>query len=87
MTNGNGRRRSRERRTLRSITVIGLDGAPSRLGILDGIMHACGAYPKNGSDGVQAARLIVNGVKSEAEVDNGCTMVTIDNAQEYLNWH
>ncbi len=73
------------------ITVIGFDGAPSSAqGILDGIMHASVAQApgKMAQMGVQAAyELIVNGVKPEAEVDTGCTMVTIDNAQEYLNWH
>lgn len=73
------------------ITVIGFDGAPSAAqGIIDGIMHASVAQApgKMAQMGVAAAyEFIVNGVQPEAEVDTGCTMVTKDNAQEYLNWH
>ncbi|HBR02184.1 MAG TPA: hypothetical protein DD738_06210 [Ruminiclostridium sp.] len=73
------------------ITVIGFDGAPSAAqGIIDGIMNASVAQApgKMAQMGVAAAyEFIVNGVTPEAEVDTGCTMVTKDNAKEYLNWH
>ncbi|HHY52438.1 MAG TPA: sugar ABC transporter substrate-binding protein [Clostridiales bacterium] len=73
------------------ITVIGFDGAPtSAQGILDGIMDASVAQApgRMAQMGVQVAyELLVNGVQPEAEVDTGCTIVTIENAQEYLSWH
>lgn len=73
------------------ITVIGFDGAPSAAqGIIDGIMHASVAQApgKMAQMGVEAAyKFIKDGVKPEAEVDTGCTIVNKDNAKDYLNWH
>jgi len=73
------------------ITVIGFDGAPSSAqGILDGVMHASVAQApgRMAQLGVEAAyEFIVNGKVPEPVVDTGCTMVTIDNASEYLSWH
>ena len=73
------------------ITVIGFDGAPtSAQGILDGIIDASVAQApgRMAELGVEAAyQLLTNGKAPESVVDTGCTIVTKDNAKEYLNWH
>ena len=73
------------------IAVIGFDGSPDcAQGILDGLCSASVAQApgRMAELGVNALyEYIVNGTLPEATVDTGCTMVTIDNASEYLSWH
>lgn len=73
------------------ILVIGFDGAPEAAqGILDGMISASVAQKPGGMGemGVQAMYdLIVEGKTLEAVVDTGCTIVSKDNAQDYLDWH
>lgn len=73
------------------VAVIGFDGSPNAAqGIIDGLIAASVAQaPGTMAElGVKAMYdFIVNGVKPEAVVDTGCTMVTSENAIEYLVWH
>jgi len=73
------------------IAVIGFDGSPDcAQGIIDGLCAASVAQApgRMAELGVNAMyEYIVNGTQPEAVVDTGCTMVTMDNASEYLTWH
>lgn len=76
--------------TGRDVKVIGFDGSPNGAqSILDGGMTATVAQTPGvmAEEGVKALyELIVNGTAPE-DMYTPCTMVTIDNAEEYLNWH
>ncbi len=73
------------------VAVIGFDGSPNAAqGIIDGLIAASVAQApgRMAEMGVKAMyEYLVNGVKPEAIVDTGCTMVTSQNASEYLVWH
>ena len=70
--------------------VIGFDGSPSGAqSILDGGMTSTVAQTPGvmAEEGVKALyELIVNGT-APADQYTPCSMVTIDNANDYLNWH
>ena len=74
----------------RDVKVIGFDGSPDGAqSILDGGMAATVAQTPGimAEEGVNALfELIVNGTAPE-DMYTPCTMVTIDNAEEYLEWH
>ena len=59
-------------------------------GIIDGMCAASVAQApgRMAELGVNAMyEYIVNGTQPEAIVDTGCSMVTAENAEEYLTWH
>ena len=72
------------------IKVIGFDGSPSGAeSILDGGITASVAQTPGvmAQEGVEALyEYLVNGTAPE-DMYTPCTMVTIDNAEEYLEWH
>lgn len=74
----------------RDVKVIGFDGSPNGVqSILDGGMTATVAQTPGvmAQEGVNALyELLVNGVEPE-DLYTPCTMVTADNASEYLEWH
>lgn len=74
----------------RDVKVIGFDGSPNGAqSILDGGMTATVAQTPGvmAQEGVNALyELIVNGTAAE-DMYTPCTMVTIDNANDYLDWH
>lgn len=74
----------------RDIKVIGFDGSPSGAqSILDGGITATVAQTPGimAEEGVKALyNYIVNGEDPE-DMYTACTMVTIDNAEDYLEWH
>ena len=74
----------------RDVKVIGVDGSPNGAqSILDGGMTSTVAQTPGvmAQEGVKALyELIVNGTAPE-DMYSPCSMVTIDNAEEYLNWH
>ncbi len=74
----------------RDVKVIGFDGSPNGAqSILDGGMTSTVAQTPGvmAQEGVKALyELIVNGTAPE-DMYTPCSMVTIDNAEEYLNWH
>ena len=74
----------------RDVKVIGFDGSPNGAqSILDGGMTATVAQTPGvmAQEGVNALyELLVNGVEPE-DLYTPCTMVTADNASEYLEWH
>lgn len=74
----------------RDVKVIGFDGSPNGAqSILDGGMTATVAQTPGvmAEEGVKALfNLVVNDTPAE-DMYTPCTMVTADNANEYLNWH
>lgn len=74
----------------RDVKVIGFDGSPDGAqSILDGGMTATVAQTPGimAEEGVKALyELIVNGTASEDQY-TACTMVTAENAEDYLTWH
>ena len=74
----------------RDVKVIGFDGSPNGAqSILDGGMTATVAQTPGvmAEEGVKALfNLVVNGTPAE-DMYTPCTMVTADNANDYLNWH
>lgn len=74
-----------------NVAVIGFDGSPDcAQGIIDGMCTASVAQApgRMAELGVNAMyEYIVNGTVPEAIVDTGCSMVTAENAEEYLTWH
>lgn len=74
----------------RDVKVIGFDGSPNGAqSILDNGMTATVAQTPGvmAEEGVKALfNLVVNGTPAE-DMYTPCTMVTADNANEYLNWH
>lgn len=74
----------------RDVKVIGFDGSPSGAeSILDGGMTASVAQTPGvmAQEGVKALyELIVNG-KAAEDMYTPCSMVTADNANDYLEWH
>ena len=74
----------------RDVKVIGFDGSPSGAqSILDGGMTATVAQTPGvmAQEGVKALyELIVNGAAPKDQY-TPCTMVTKENANDYLNWH
>ena len=74
----------------RDVKVIGFDGSPSGAeSILEGGMTSSVAQTPGvmAEEGVKALyELLING-KSAEDAYTPCTMVTMDNASEYLNWH
>ena len=74
----------------RDVKVIGFDGSPNGAqSILDGGMTATVAQTPGvmAEEGVKALfNLIVNGTPAE-DMYTPCTMVTADNANDYLSWH
>ena len=75
----------------KNVAVIGFDGSPDcAQGIIDGMCAASVAQApgRMAELGVNAMyEYIVNGTQPEAIVDTGCSMVTAENAEEYLTWH
>ena len=74
----------------RDVKVIGFDGSPNGAqSILDGGMTATVAQTPGvmAEEGVKALfNLVVNGTPAE-DMYTPCTMVTADNANDYLSWH
>ena len=74
----------------RDVKVIGFDGSPAGAqSILDGGMTATVAQTPGvmAEEGVKALfELIVNGTPAK-DMYTSCTMVTAENAEDYLNWH
>lgn len=74
----------------RDVKVIGFDGSPNGAqSILDNGMTATVAQTPGvmAEEGVKALfNLVVNGTPAE-DMYTPCTMVTADNANDYLNWH
>lgn len=74
----------------RDVKVIGFDGSPAGAqSILDGGMTATVAQTPGvmAEEGVKALfDLIVNGTPAK-DMYTSCTMVTAENAEDYLNWH
>lgn len=74
----------------RDVKVIGFDGSPDGAqSILDGGMTATVAQTPGimAEEGVKALyELIVNGTAPEDQY-TACTMVTAENAEDYLTWH
>lgn len=75
----------------KNIAVIGFDGSPDcAQGIIDGlcagsVAQAPGMMAEMGVNALY--EYITNGTQPEAIVYTGCTMVTSENAEEYLTWH